>query len=233
VSIDLLERAAAALGPLADNLMFVGGATIVLWITDPGAPPPRPTKDVDAVLQVQTHAGLHAFEQRLRATGFREDHQSNVICRWRYRSGSADELILDVMPAEGRLLGFANRWQAEALPHGVDRALPSGATIRAVSPPFLVATKIEAFRSRGGGDHLVSRDLEDVVSLTDGRAELVDEIRRAPEAVGRYLAGEVSKLLKDVGFLRAVPGFLRPDAASQARATEVVLPRLRAIAGRR
>ena len=28
------------------------------------------------------------------------------------------------------------------------------------------------------------------------------------------------------------PGVLRPDAASQARATEVVLPRLRAIAGR-
>jgi hypothetical protein len=28
VSIDLLERAAAALGPLADELMFVGGATM-------------------------------------------------------------------------------------------------------------------------------------------------------------------------------------------------------------
>jgi hypothetical protein len=49
VSIDLLERAAAALGPLADDLVFVGGATIELWITDPGAPGPRPTKDVDAV----------------------------------------------------------------------------------------------------------------------------------------------------------------------------------------
>jgi hypothetical protein len=83
VSIELLERAAAALGPLADDLMFIGGATIVLWITDPGAPPPRPTKDVDAVLEVRTRAGLHAFEQRLRATGFREDQQSNVICRWR------------------------------------------------------------------------------------------------------------------------------------------------------
>jgi hypothetical protein len=210
--------------------MFVGGATIVLWITDPGAPPPRPTKDVDAVLEVRTHAGLHAFEQRLRATGFREDQQSNVICRWRYGSGSSDDLILDVMPAEARLLGFANRWQAEALPHGVHRALPSGATIRAVTPPYLVATKIEAFRSRGGGDHLVSRDLEDVVTLTDGRADLVDEIRRAPQPVARYLASEVSGLLADGGFMRAVPGFLRPDPASQARATDVVLPRLRAIA---
>jgi hypothetical protein len=140
----------------------------------------------------------------------------NVICRWRYGSGSSDELILDVMPAEARFLGFVNRWHAEALRHGVDRALPSGATIRAVSPPYLVATKIEAFRSRGAGDHLVSRDLEDVVSLTDGRAELVDEIRRAPEAVAGYLAGEVGELLDDAGFVRAVPGFLRPDPASRA-----------------
>jgi hypothetical protein len=46
--------------------MFVGGATIALWITDPGAPAPRPTKDVDVVLEVSTRAGLHAFEQRLR-----------------------------------------------------------------------------------------------------------------------------------------------------------------------
>jgi hypothetical protein len=115
-------------------------------------------------------------------------------------------------------------------PHGVDRALPSGATIRAVSPPYLVATKIEAFRSRGAGDHLVSRDLEDVVTLTDGRAQLVDEIRGAAEDVRGYLASEVGELLADDGFMRAVPGFLRPDPASQARATDVVLPRLRAIA---
>lgn len=232
MSIELLERAAAALGPLADDLVFVGGATVVLWITDPGAPAPRPTKDVDAVLEVHTRAGLHAFEKRLRATGFREDQQSKVICRWRYASEGSDDLILDVMPADARLLGFANRWQAEALPHAVERTLPSSAAIRAVTPPYLVATKIEAFLGRGDGDHLVSRDLEDVVSLADGRAELVDEIRRAPATVGAYLAGEMGELLDDVGFVRAIPGFLRPDAASQARASEVVMPRLRAIAGR-
>jgi hypothetical protein len=49
-----------------------------------GLLPPPPTKDVDAVLEVQTRAGLDAFEQRLSASGFREDQQSNVICRWRY-----------------------------------------------------------------------------------------------------------------------------------------------------
>jgi hypothetical protein len=92
------------------------------------------------------------------------------------------------MPAAARLMGFANRWQAEAVPHAVSRALPSGATIRAVSPPYLVATKLEAFSGRGAGEHLVSRDLEDVVALADGRAEIVEEVRLAPGAVRDFLA---------------------------------------------
>lgn len=41
MSFELLERGAAALGPLSDDVVFVGGATLVLWITDPAAPPPR------------------------------------------------------------------------------------------------------------------------------------------------------------------------------------------------
>jgi len=32
-----------------------------------------------------------------------------------------------------------------------------------------LATKLEAFRGRGKGDHLLSRDLEDVVTLIDGK----------------------------------------------------------------
>jgi hypothetical protein len=44
MSIDLLERGAAALGLLVEQVAFVGGATIVLWITDPGAPAPWPRR---------------------------------------------------------------------------------------------------------------------------------------------------------------------------------------------
>jgi hypothetical protein len=48
MSLALLEAGATALGPLIDDVVFVGGASVTLWITDPGAPTPRPTKDVDA-----------------------------------------------------------------------------------------------------------------------------------------------------------------------------------------
>jgi hypothetical protein len=153
-----------------------------------------------------------------------------VICRWRHPEA---DLILDAMPADASLLGFANRWQGAAIPNAIDRTLGSGAVIRAVSPPYLVATKLEAFKSRGRADFVGSRDLGDVISLVDGRAELVGEIERADEGVRVYLAQETTELLNSPRFLDGVFGALRPDAASQDRAEAVVLPALRAIASLR
>lgn len=36
MSVDLLELGHSALGELVAEVVFVGGATVVLWITDPG-----------------------------------------------------------------------------------------------------------------------------------------------------------------------------------------------------
>lgn len=80
MSIELLELGASALGTLTDEVVFVGGATVTLWITDPAAPPPRPTKDVDVIVEVASRTAYHAFEKRLRDAGFRDDGE--VICRW-------------------------------------------------------------------------------------------------------------------------------------------------------
>jgi hypothetical protein len=67
MSIELLERGAVALDDLVDEVVFVGGATIPLWITDPAAPPPRPTKDVDVIIEVATRSAYYAFEDQLPA----------------------------------------------------------------------------------------------------------------------------------------------------------------------
>jgi hypothetical protein len=153
------------------------------------------------------------------------------MCRWRHGpSAASDELILDAMPARADLLGFGNRWQAAALPYACPVTLPSGSVVRAVSPPYLMATKLEAFHGRGRGDHLGSRDLEDIVLLVDGRESLVDEVLEAASDVRAYLTDEVGALLDEPRFVDALFAFLRPDAASQARGDSVVLPRLRAIA---
>jgi predicted nucleotidyltransferase len=135
------------------------------------------------------------------------------------------------MPARAEILGFENRWQAEALPHAVERELPSGVTIRAVSPPYLLATKLEAFKGRGRSDFLGSRSFADIVALLDGRAELPAEVAAAPVDVRRYLREEIRRLLDTARLLDGLAGAMRPDAASQQRIDSVVLPALRAIAG--
>ena len=226
MSIELLERGVAALDNLADEVVFVGGATIPLWITDPAAPPPRPTKDVDVIIEVATRSAYYAFEDRLRAAGFRNDKE--VICRWHHPE---QELVLDAMPMDATLLGFENEWQERAFPHAVSVELPSGASIRAIPPPFLLATKLEAYAGRGRNDLLASRDWADVVALIDGREELPAEVRKAPSELSKYLSVALQRLLADDRIIDGIRSQLLPDAISQARAEEVVLPRLRGIAG--
>jgi hypothetical protein len=227
VNVELLELAAAALSDLLAEVVFVGGATVELWITDPGAPPVRPTQDVDVVVEVTTRSAFHEFEAKLRARGLTEDQKNGIIRRWHHRGSG---LILDAMPARAGILGFENRWQAEALPHAIERELPSGARIRAVSPPYLLPTKLEAFKGRGRGDFLGSRDFADIVALLDGRAELTTEVAAVPGDVQRYLGEEARRLLDTPRLLDGLAGAMRPDAASQERVDVVILPALHDIA---
>jgi hypothetical protein len=107
----MLEMTCQHLGDLLDEVVFVGGATVELWVTDPAAPEFRLTEDVDVVVEVTTQQDYYRLEDRLRNLGFENDQKSGVICRFkRPESG----LLLDVMPTEASILGFENRWQAES-----------------------------------------------------------------------------------------------------------------------
>jgi hypothetical protein len=227
MNIELLEIAAEALGELVDEVMFVGGATVELWLTRPSSMEVRPTEDVDVVVEVTTRAAFHEFEAKLRQRRFAEDQESRVICRWRHQPSG---LILDAMPARAEILGFENRWQAEALPHAVERALPSGARIRAAPPPYVLAMKLEAFGGRGCGDFIGSRDFEDIATLLDRRAELVGEILDADAPLRMFVATETRRLLAEGRMLDGLAAALPPDDVSQQRVTAVILPALRALA---
>lgn len=144
----MLERAARELEPFLDEMAFVGGATIALWITDPGAPEPRATKDVDA-------------------------------------------------------------------------------------------TKMEAWKGRGGADHLRSHDLEDVIKLIDGRVEVVDEVKDASGDLREFLAQEFVALLGQPRFIDAidgtVAGLLRSSGRGSGeadRVKDVVVPRIKLLTHR-
>lgn len=218
--VDLLELAARALGDILGRVMFVGGAVVPLWVTDPGAPPARPTNDVDAVVEILTRSELVSFEHELRSRAFTDD--GRVICRWHHEGG----LILDVMPTRPELLGFENVWQGRAIRHAVEHELPSGAVIRVIPPAYLLATKVEAFLGRGRDDPIASRDLTDIVALLDGREALLGEVRSGPVELREYLSHALAAMRASPGFEDAVAGQALPDRVSQERVREVVIPRL-------
>lgn len=226
MSVALLEAAAAELGEVADEVVFVGAAVLPLLITDPAAPLPRATVDVDVVVDVRTRRGLRAFERRLEERGFVPDAASGVICRWRSGSG----LVVDALPVDAGVLGFGSPYLARGFGAGVAHRLPSGALIRVIPAPHLLAAKLDAFDDRGGRDHLGSRDFADAVLLVDGRPGLVDEILGGDDRVRTYLASRCARLLADADAVDGLHGALAPDAASQLRVSTVIVPALERIA---
>ena len=71
-----------------------------------------------------------------------------------------------------------------------------------------------------------SHDFEDVISLVNGRAALIEEVRTASGELRVYLAQQIIRLQAIPRFNEWVAGALRPDAANQARIEAIVLPRL-------
>ena len=201
------------LGPVQKDLVFVGGSATGLLVTDPGSPPIRPTKDVDTIVEVGTLVDYHRFSNRLRQLGFREDMSDGApICRWLH-----DAYVLDVMPTNPTILGFGNRWFDSVFHAAVSYELPSGTAIRVVPAPLFIATKLEAFLTRGKSDFLLSSDLEDTLAVLNGREAIVSEIGQSDPEIKSYLRERFIGLLHNPNFLDALPGHLPPDAISQGR----------------
>ncbi len=224
-NLEILETTVQRLGSLADKMVFLGGCATGLLLTDPAAPPIRVTHDVDVIVEIASLVDYHRLAERLRGRGFSEDLSFEApICRWK-TEGS----ILDVMPTDPQILGFGNQWFAPAFAAAENFDLPSGTRIRLLPAPYFLATKLEAFDYRGNRDYLLSRDMEDIVAVVDGRPEIVFEIKMAESGLRNYLAERFFKLSRNRYFTDALPGHLPSDIASQARLS-LVIDRLKAIA---
>ena len=217
-NLQLLTDAARLLEPMLGELVFVGGCATALLITDAAAADVRATFDVDAIAEITSYAGYTEFSERLRKLGFQEDTSEGApLCRWRQKTTT-----LDVMPLDAKILGFSNTWYEPAMNHSEERELEKGLRIRLVAPVYFCASKLEAFAGRGKNDFSASRDLEDLIAVVDGRAELVGEIQAGASDVRSYLAKEIKKLLSIREFSDALPGHVQPDAASQERIGTVI-----------
>jgi len=226
-NVELLTRVAEALGELRERFVFVGGCATALLITDPAAPPVRATHDVDAVVAIVSLPEYHRLGDALRARGFSQTlAEGEPPYRWTLAG-----MKFDVMPTSETVLGFSNRWYEPAMRTAVTVRLQERLNIRLVTPAYFVATKLEAFEDRGRSDYLESHDLEDVLSVVDGRPEIVDEVAQAEPELRGYVAAVFARLNADEGFLGALPGLILEG--SPAVRLPVVLQRVRTIAALR
>ncbi|MFQ5690374.1 MAG: hypothetical protein ACE5HQ_08900 [Gemmatimonadota bacterium] len=170
-----MSRVVHKVRPLLEDLVFVGGAVMELYFTDPASPRVRPTTDTDAICGVTTYVEYHRFGERLNELGFTQSAaESDPPYRW-----TSGHEVLDVIPAGESVFGFSGRWHPEVLASAVWQDLEPGLSIRLARPEVLLATKLEAHEDRGSDDPLASRDLEDIVVLIANRPELVDEVLSA------------------------------------------------------
>lgn len=227
-NLPYLRSIAQALGELREQVVFVGGAVAGLLVTDPLADTVRATRDVDAVVNA-SRAMFHRIEQAVAERGFARDVSSDVICRWVHK---ASGVLFDLMPVQPEVLGFSNRWYPYAvqtaervnLGPSDDDSDGEGIEIRLVSAVAFVATKLEAFAGRGGGDFLSSHDLEDVLNIVDGREELAEELAAAPAELRLAVATVFAPLLANPDFVNVLPGLIaEPERAG------LVMDRLRAL----
>ncbi len=212
-NLEIMILAVEQLGELVDEMVFLGGCATGLLITDPAAPPIRVTRDVDAIVQVVSRADYYQLSEKLRARGFKEDVSEGApICRW-----LAGNIVLDVMPVDTQILGFGNKWYAPAMANSEPMKLPDGKAIRMVSAPYFLITKLEAFEGRGGGDYLLSHDIEDIIAVLDGRPDVIQEVLKSEPALVTELTERFKSLLDDNRFCEAVSGHMPADETSQTR----------------
>lgn len=221
----MLMRVVDRLAPLIDRFVFLGGAVTELFITAKGLVHPRQTKDVDTVVDVVNHGEYsETLREELVRLGLVEDVREGApVCRW-----ILDDTIVDIMPTRGDILDFSCEWYQIAFDTAQPVMLPNQVMIRLVTPVCFLATKLTAFGDRGRRNPLASHDLEDVIAVIDGRAEIIDDVTTSPADLRAAIAARLRALLALRDAEDVIAAQLLPDAQSQDR-LPIVIERIRSL----
>ncbi|NNB02983.1 hypothetical protein [Pseudomonas fragi] len=187
----LIEFVADGLGEeFLAEVAFVGGCTTAMLVTDAVVLDDiRFTDDVDLVIELAGISAWQRLTERLAAKNFKITGEDEVNCRFRF-----NDVVVDVMPSDPAVLGYANRWFVEGLAKADKFTLPSGIIIQIFKPAYFLATKLEAFSGRGNGDPY-HKDVEDIIIVIDGREELLDEVRQAEPELKEYIVAGIRELV--------------------------------------
>jgi hypothetical protein len=113
-----------------------------------------------------------------------------------------------------KILGFGNRWYREALKYPLTHQFADDLTIKSITAPYFLATKLEAFKTRGNNDFLGSHDFEDIITLIAGRVEIANEVKLASNELRQHLQMSFAEMMKNDQFELALPGHVSDGPAT-------------------
>jgi predicted nucleotidyltransferase len=215
-----IKAVANILNQLNEEFVFVGGATVSLY-GDASKSEARPTEDVDVIIELASYTGYAELDENLRKLGFENDIESGVLCRYKVKG-----VIVDVMPTDASVIGFTNRWYADGFKFAKTIQLDE-LPVKIFTLPFFIASKIEAFKSRGQNNYLFSSDFEDIVYILENNSNIASLILESPKDVRQYLKQCFTNFLQDVEFEEGVSAHLEP--ITQAQQIEKIFRVLREI----
>ncbi|MFG1495259.1 hypothetical protein ABMA57_01415 [Saccharospirillum sp. HFRX-1] len=199
----LLLRAAMEMGAeLREMAVFVGGATVFLYIDDPDLEQLRATEDVDVIVEVASQLEWQQLERKVRQLGFESSLiEDDPICRFR----KAD-IVLDIMPTLEDVLGFSNPWYPLAFAQAKSVALTPDLNIRIPPVAYFLATKLVAYEGRGKNDLMASKDMEDIFLVLAGRNSIQQEFETFPTDVKQSIKESLQKVQEHADFNYALAG---------------------------
>lgn len=188
VNLTRIKAVSNSLGPLKNDVVFVGGATVSLY-ADRATIETRPTEDVDIVVEIATLYEYTSLEEQLRKMGFQNDLTGAFLGRFLI-SG----LIVDVMPISEDVLGFSNVWYEGGFKNAINYNIDEFHVVKIFSAPYFIASKLQAFKNRGNNDGRLSTDFEDIVYVLENRSTIWREMKAADEGVRKFLLSEFTEL---------------------------------------
>lgn len=217
--IAAIDVIAKGLQSLLSEVAFVGGATIVFYVDKEDENHQlRPTEDVDCVIEAVSRIEYNQIEEQLRNLGFQHCiEKGSPVCRFSYK-----EIKIDVMPTEGKVLGFNNKWYKPGIQNSIETELPSGRIIKIFSLPYFLATKLEAFLDRGNQDYYGSKDMEDLITVFGARKNIRSDIFNSPDEIKSFLKENFENLCEDENFIQCISGHLNSYHNSEERAANVL-----------
>jgi len=202
INQEVIKKIAVALDELNDQVVYVGGAVVGLYINDPAADDVRPTKDIDISVDIASLVALEALREELNDKGFTQTSEDHVICRFRY-----DDIKVDVMNTKAVGWAPANPWFAPGF-HVKQVVEVDKQKIQILPLPYFLASKFSAFNDRGAKDPRTSHDFEDIVYILDNRLDIVEQLIASPEDVKPFLKNELEAILEDTFKQEAILGNL-------------------------